>query len=68
MLSEPSGTVCGNLQFEEDKLKGRNEVAKDGNTGLQDQRLSTLLGCSSLNWNGSDMPISILIAQVAVAV
>lgn len=62
MLSEPSGAVCGNSQFKEDKLKGSNEAAKDGNTCLQDQRLSTLLGCSSLNWNSSDMPIRILIA------
>lgn len=68
MLSERSGTICGNLQFEEDKQKGSNEAAKDGNTCLQDQRLSTLLDRSSLNWSSSDMPIRLLIAQVSVAV
>lgn len=67
MPSEPRGTMRGNVQFEEDKQKGSNKAAKDGNTRLQDQRLSTLLDCSSLNWSSSDMPISLLIAQVSGA-
>lgn len=63
-LQEPSGTVCGNSQYEGDKQKGSNEAAQNENICLQDQRLSTLLDCSSLNWSSSGVPIRLLIAQI----
>lgn len=43
-------------------------AAMNENACLQDQRLSTLLDCSSLNWSSSGMPIRLFVAQISTAV
>lgn len=53
VLKKLSGTVYRSLQFQEEKQKGRKQSCLELKYSLQDQRLSILLDCSSLNWSKS---------------